>query len=107
MQLCLSQMEVSMPLCWVRLETEQKRLLWRLISYDFCETRYLICPAQKKINKTTFDQYTELAKDAFKALGVATYSIDDLKSLPASYFPTEEVVRLKNEIRLMRFVLFD
>ena len=63
--------------------------------------------SSKKINKTTFDQYTELAKDAFKALGVATDSIDDLKSLPESYFPTEEVVRLKNEIRLMRFVLFD
>ena len=58
----------------------------------------------EQINKTTFDQYTELAKDAFKALGVATDSIDDVKSLPESYFPTEEVVRLKNEIHLMRFV---
>ena len=28
--------------------------------------------SSEQINKTTFDQYTELAKDAFKALGVAT-----------------------------------
>ena len=41
--------------------------------------------SSKKINKTTFDQYTELAKDAFKALGVATDSIDEVKSLPSSY----------------------
>ena len=60
--------------------------------------------SSEQINKTTFDQYTGLAKDAFKALGVATDSIDDVKSLPESYFPTGEVVRLKNEIRLMRFV---
>ena len=60
--------------------------------------------SSEQINKTTFDQHTELAKDAFKALGVVTDSIDDVKSLPESYFPTEEVVRLKNEIRLMRFV---
>ena len=60
--------------------------------------------SSEQINKTTFDQHTELAKDAFKALGVVTDSIDDVKSLPESYFPTEEVVRLKNKIRLMRFV---
>ena len=60
--------------------------------------------SSKKINKTTFDQYTELAKDAFKALGVATDSIEGVKSLPESHFPTEEVARLKNENLLMRFV---
>ena len=60
--------------------------------------------SSKKINETTFDQYTELAKDAFEALGVATDSIEYVKSLPPSHFPTEEVARLKNENLLMRFV---
>ena len=59
----------------------------------------------KKINKTTFDQYTEHAKDAFKALGVATDSIDDVKSLPESHFPTEEVARLERENKLLKFQL--
>ena len=60
--------------------------------------------SSKKINKTTFDQYTELAKDAFKALGVATDSIDEVKSLPESHFPTEEVARLEREIELLKSV---
>ena len=60
--------------------------------------------SSKKINETTFDQYTELAKDAFEALGVATDSIEDVKSLPPDHFPTEEVARLKNENLLMRVV---
>ena len=61
--------------------------------------------SSKKINKTTFDQYTELAKDAFKALGVATDSIDDVKKLPESHFPTEEVARLERENKLLKFQL--
>ena len=61
--------------------------------------------SSQKINKTTFDQYTELAKDAFKALGVATDSIDDVKSLPESHFPTEEVARLERENILLKFQL--
>ena len=62
----------------------------------------------KKINKTTFDQYTELAKDAFKALGVTTDSIDDVKSSRESHFPTEEVARLERENKLLKgIVLFD
>lgn len=59
----------------------------------------------KKMNKTTFDQYTEHAKDAFKALGVATDSIDDVKKLPESHFPTEEVARLERENKLLKFQL--
>ena len=64
--------------------------------------------SSEKINKTLFDQYAELAKDAFKALGVATDSIDDVKSLPESHFPTEEVARLERENKLLKsIVLFD
>ena len=64
--------------------------------------------SSKKINKTTFDQYTELAKDAFKVLGVATDSIEDVKSLPKSHFPTEKDARLERENKLLKsIVLFD
>ena len=61
--------------------------------------------SSQKINKILFHQYTELAKDAFKALGVATDSIDDVKSLPESHFPTEEVARLERENKLLKFQL--
>ena len=64
--------------------------------------------SSEKINKTTFDQYTELTKDAFTALGVATDSIDDVKGLPEFHFPTEEVTRLERENKLLKsIVLFD
>ena len=64
--------------------------------------------SSKKINKKTFDQYTELAKDAFKALGVATDSIDEIRSSPESHFPTGEVARLERENKLLKsIVLFD
>ena len=61
--------------------------------------------SSKKINKTTFDQYTELAKDAFKALGVATDSIDYIKRLPECHFPTEEVARLERENKLLKSIV--
>ena len=64
--------------------------------------------SSEKVNKTTFDQYTELAKDAFKVLGVATDLIEDVKSLPKSYFPTETDARLERENKLLKsIVLFD
>ena len=64
--------------------------------------------SSEKINKTTFDQYTELAKDAFKVLGVATDSIEDVKSLPKSHFPAEKDARLERENKLLKsIVLFD
>ena len=62
--------------------------------------------SSEKINKTTFDQYTELAKDAFTALGVATDSIDDVKGLLESHFPTEEVARLERENKLLKSIVF-
>ena len=81
------------------LAIDQLRLLRNLLSH---------LSSSEKINETTFDQYTELTKDAFKALGVATDSIDDVKGLPECHFPTEEVVRLERENkRLKSIVLFD
>ena len=81
------------------LAIDQLRLLRNLLSH---------LSSSEKINETTFDQYTELTKDAFKALGVATDSIDDVEGLPECHFPTEEVVRLERENkRLKSIVLFD
>ena len=71
---------------------------------------FLFHTVSSKMDKTTFDRYIELAKDAFKALGVATNSIDAVASLDESHFPTEEVARLKRIICLMAVgtgVLFD
>ena len=81
------------------LAIDQLRLLRNLLSH---------LSSSEKINKTTFDQYTELAKDAFTALGVATDSIDDVKGLPEFHFPTEEVTWLERENKLLKsIVLFD
>ena len=66
--------------------------------------------ASSEMDKTTFDRYIELAKDAFDALGVATDSIDAVGSWNESHFPTGEVARLKRNICLMAVgtgVLFD
>ena len=73
--------------------------------------RNLICHStSSEMDKTTFDRYIELAKDAFKALGVATDTINTVGSWNESHFPTEEVARLKRNICLMAVstgVLFD
>ena len=79
---------------------DQLRLLRNLIVHS----------ASSEMDKTTFDRYIELAKDAFKAVGVATDSIDAVGSWDESHFPTEEVARLKRIICLMAVgtgVLFD
>ena len=61
-----------------------------------------------EMDKITFDQYIQLAKDAFKALGVKTDRLHDLGSLPESELPTKEVAGLRRENRQLRFVvLFD
>ena len=76
----------------------------RLLRNFLCHT------VSSKMDKTTFDRYIELAKDALKALGVATDSFDVVGSWDESHFPTEEVSRLKRNICLMAVgtgVLFD
>ena len=79
------------------LAIDQLRLLRNLLSH---------LSSSEKINKTTFDQYTEHTKDAFTALGVATDSIDYVKSLPESHFPTEEVARLERKYKLLKSIVF-
>ncbi|XP_078382440.1 uncharacterized protein LOC144665142 [Oculina patagonica] len=51
------------------------------------------------MNKATFDQYVQLAKDAFKALGVNTNPVDAVGGLTESDFPTERVRQLDEDIK--------
>ena len=53
-----------------------------------------------EIDKATFDQYVQHAKEAFKALGVKTDSIDAIGGLIESDFPTKEVRKLEEGIKL-------
>ena len=62
--------------------------------------RNSLCHLNKsELDKKTFDQYIQLAKDAIKALGVSTSPIDAVGSLTESDFPTEKVRKLENDVR--------
>lgn len=52
-----------------------------------------------EIDKPTFDQYVQRAKEAFKALGIKTDPIDAITGLTESDFPTKEVRRLEESLR--------
>ena len=61
--------------------------------------RNSLCHSDKsEIDKPTFDQYVQLAKEAFKALGIMTDPIDAIGGLTESDFPTKEVRRLEETI---------
>jgi len=57
----------------------------------------LFHPAKGEMSKRTFNQYLQLVKDAFKALGLKTDEIDGIGSEVG--FPTSEVANLKRKIR--------
>lgn len=65
----------------------------RLLRNSLCHS------TSSEINKPTFDQYMQHAKDAFKALGVKTDPIDAIGGLTESDFPTEEVRKLEQGIK--------
>ncbi|KAJ7376335.1 hypothetical protein OS493_035479 [Desmophyllum pertusum] len=50
-----------------------------------------------EIDKVTFGQYVQYAKDAFKALGVKTDAIDAVGGLDESDFPAEQVRKLEEK----------
>ena len=60
----------------------------RLLRNTLCHS------AERKMNKLSFDQYVNLAKDAFAALCVSTSVIDVIGNLPESSFPTKKVDEL-------------
>ncbi|XP_022793877.1 uncharacterized protein LOC111332728 isoform X2 [Stylophora pistillata] len=55
---------------------------------------------RSEIVKRTFDRYVQLAKEAFKALGVKTDPIHAISGLTEFNFPTKEVRRLEESRRL-------
>ena len=62
--------------------------------------RNSLCHSDKsEIDKPTFDQYVQLTKEAFKALGVTTDPIDAIGGLTESDFPTKEVHKLEESVR--------
>ena len=72
----------------------------RLLRNTLCHSN------SSKIDKPKFDQFVQLSKEAFTALGVKTDSIDAIGGLTESDFPTEEVIKLhqamKEEARAYR-----
>ena len=67
----------------------------RLLRNSFCHS------TSSTMDKKLFDYYVNLAKDAFKALGVSTDSIDAVGNMPESHFPTEEVARLTQKLKII------
>ena len=65
----------------------------RLLRNAFCHL------PSSEMDKITFDQRVQQAKDTFKALGVTTAVIDTIGSLTESDFPTNEVHKLEQGIR--------
>ena len=65
----------------------------RLLRNSLCHS------PSSEMDKITFDQRVQYAKDAFKALGVTTAVIDAVGSLTESDFPTKEVHKLELCIR--------
>ena len=69
----------------------------RLLRNSLCHS------TSSEMDKLTFDQRVNYAKDAFQALGVSTAPIDAVGSLTESDFPTNEVraleMRLRDETR--------
>ena len=65
----------------------------RLLRNSLCHS------TSSEIFKTTFDQYMQLSKDAFKALGIKVDFIDVISGLTESDFPTKEVRKLEQAMK--------
>ena len=65
----------------------------RLLRNSLCHS------ASSEMDKLTFDQCVNYAKDAFQALGLSTAPIEAVGSLTESDFPTNEVRALETRLR--------
>ena len=65
----------------------------RLLRNSLCHS------ASSEMDKLTFDQCVNYAKDAFQALGLSTAPVDSVGSLTESDFPTNEVRALETRLR--------
>jgi hypothetical protein len=69
----------------------------RLLRNTLCHT------SSPQINKVTFDDYVNHAKDAFTALNFSTTCLERIGNMKESDFPTKEVERLNEEIDRLRY----
>ena len=68
--------------------------------FPLTNLRNSLCHSDRsEIDKPTFDQYVQLAKEAFKALGIITDPTDVIGGLTESDFPTKQVRRLEERLR--------
>ena len=65
----------------------------RLLRNSLCHNH------SSNIDKKTFDQYIQLSKDAFAALGQSSTRIDDIGKLAEGDFPTARAQQLEQELR--------
>ena len=65
----------------------------RLLKNSLCHS------ISSEMDKATFDQRVNFAKDTFQALGVPTAPIDALSSLTESDFPTNKIRQLQKSIK--------
>ena len=65
----------------------------RLLRNSLCHS------TSSEMDKATFDQRVNYAKDAFQALGVPTAPIDALSSLTEADFPTNKVRQLEKNVK--------
>ena len=65
----------------------------RLLRNSLCHS------TSSEMFKATFDQYVQLSKDAFKALGIKVDPIDVIGGLTESDFPTKEVRKLEQAMK--------
>ena len=68
----------------------------RLLRNSLCHNH------SSKIDKKTFDQYIQLSKDAFTALGQSSTRIDDIGKLAEGDFPTARAEQLEQELSVVR-----
>ena len=62
--------------------------------------RNSLCHSDRsEIDKPTFDQYVQLAKEAFKALGIMTDPVDAIGGMTECDFPTKEVRKLEESVK--------
>ena len=60
---------------------------------------WLCHSSSSEMEKTTFDQYVQYAKDAFKAVGASTALINAVENLTESDFPTNEIRKLEKGVK--------
>ena len=73
----------------------------RLLRNTLCHS------AERNFDKLSFDNYVNLAKDAFRAMNVSTNFIDSIGRMNESDFPTEKVDELNERNQFLKQEVID